>query len=73
MRAQPNVFGSGTVELDLRLLNDEAVVTRIEPGSAAARASIRLGDKVRQIDELTVAEIFREAEAFLISPFNERN
>ena len=72
-RGMPHVFGTGTVGLDLRLVNGEAVVTRIEPGGPAARAGVRLGDKVRQIDELTVAEISREAQAFLIPPFNERN
>ncbi len=48
---------SGSIGLDLRLINGAAVITRVEPDSTAARAGLRTGFVIERIDEKTVEQI----------------
>lgn len=47
----------GTVGLDVRAVGQEVIVWRVVPDGAAARAGIRAGDAVQQVDTLPVARI----------------
>lgn len=47
----------GTVGLDVRAIGQDVVVWRVVPGGAAARAGIRAGDVIRQLDTLAVGRI----------------
>lgn len=47
----------GTVGLDVRAIGQDVVVWRVVPGGAAARAGIRAGDVIRQLDTLAVGSI----------------
>ncbi len=42
--------GSGTTGIDLRVLNNEVVVTAVDPGSPAERAGVRTGWAVRAVN-----------------------
>jgi carboxyl-terminal processing protease len=47
----------GGVGVDLRVISGRAVVTRVEPDSAAARAGLRPGYVMTQVDDKPVAQI----------------
>lgn len=48
---------NGSVGVDLRLINGAAVVTRVEAGSGAAKAGLRPGFLIREVDGKTVEQI----------------
>jgi len=47
----------GGVGVDLRLVDGAAVITRVEPDSIAAKAGLRPGFVIKQIDDQTVEQI----------------
>lgn len=47
----------GTVGLDVRAVGEEVVAWRVVPEGAAARAGVRAGDIIRQLDTLRVAQL----------------
>ena len=71
--ALPVVFAEGSTGLDIRLMDGEAVVTSVAPGSAAEEAGIRPGEAIRSIDGMSVTKIVEGAEARQVPPFNSRN
>jgi carboxyl-terminal processing protease len=48
---------NGTAGLDLKLIDRQAVITRVEPGSGAARAGLRPGYIIKQIGDTTVESV----------------
>ncbi len=50
-------LSNGGIGIDLRIIAGEAVITRVEAGSTAARVGLRPGFIVKQIGEKTVAGI----------------
>lgn len=54
--AEQLTYGIG---IDLRVVNGAALVTRVEPGSTAARAGLRTGHVLRSIDGQPLSEILR--------------
>lgn len=48
------------VGIDLRILNGAALVTRVEPGSTAERAGLRVGHVLRGIDGRPLSAILRD-------------
>ena len=48
---------TGGVGLDLRLIDDRAVITRADPESPAARAGLRPGFVITKVDDLPVAQV----------------
>lgn len=53
---EPVLSGNAIVPIDVRLVGDEVVITRVEPGSTAATAGLRLGDVVLAVDEGKASE-----------------
>ncbi|MGH9832390.1 MAG: S41 family peptidase [Blastocatellia bacterium] len=48
---------NGGIGVDLRLVDGAAVITRVEPDSSAAKAGLRPGFVIKQIDDKTVEQI----------------
>ena len=69
-RSEPLVCAEGSPGLDVRLLNGEAVITSIKPGSPAKEAGLRPGYVIQAVDEIQVGQIIQEAELFMRPPYN---
>jgi carboxyl-terminal processing protease len=69
---EPLVFAEGSPGLDLRLLNDVAVITSVRPGSPAHNAGLRPGFTIQAIDGISVDAIVKDAESSMSPPNNSR-
>ncbi len=69
---EPVVFESGDPGLDVRLLDDQVVITRVETGSPAEEAGLRPGFILQSIEGRPVEQILAEAEGQLSPPYNDR-
>jgi len=49
----------GGIGIDVRILDGQAVITRVEPGSKAAAAGLRAGFVIKQIDQTPVEHIIQ--------------
>ena len=70
---EPIVFAEGSLGIDIRLLNGEAVITSIKPESPAHKAGLCPGYVIQAIDDISVEQIVREAEQRIPPPSNSRN
>ncbi len=61
----PTIFGEGEIGIDLQMIENQAVVTRVNPNSAAQKGGLKLGFVITKINEKTVAEILSPIEAKL--------
>jgi len=50
----------GGIGIDLQMLDGQAVITRVEENSAAARAGIRTGFIIKQVDDTTVEQAIQK-------------
>ncbi|HEX7314436.1 MAG TPA: S41 family peptidase [Pyrinomonadaceae bacterium] len=57
----------GSAGLDVRILNSQAVVTRIDKGSAAERAGLRTGHVILKVDKRDIAEAIARLAASELS------
>ncbi|NOY36277.1 MAG: hypothetical protein GXO83_01730 [Chlorobi bacterium] len=69
----PQLFLDGTVGIDLRLVNDAALVTSVGKNSSAFQAGIRPGYTLLEVNGKTINSIVAERMAEPVPPFNERN
>jgi carboxyl-terminal processing protease len=69
-RSEPLVCAAGSPGLDLRLLNGEAVITSVKPGSPAWEAGLRPGFVIQAVDGIPVEQIVQEAELNMRPPYN---
>jgi len=72
-RYLPNLFAGGEIGVDIRLLDDNAVITSIKPGSPGDHAGLRSGFIIQRINGISIGEIVAEAKEKLVPPFNSRN
>jgi C-terminal processing protease CtpA/Prc len=68
---EPVVAAEGTTGLVVRLLDGEAVITRVELGSSGEKAGLRPGFVLESIDEVAIEQIIAEAETQPGPPYNE--
>lgn len=57
--------GEGEIGIDLQLIENQAVITRVEPGSEAAARGLKTGFVIEKIDNKPVTEILAPLEARL--------
>ena len=69
---EPVVFKNGEIGIDVRLLNDQAVITRVEAGSPAEEAGLRPGFIIQQINGTSVEQIIAGAEEHMSPPYNDQ-
>lgn len=58
-------FGGGIVGIELKMIDEKAVVSRVEPNSNAEKAGIKTGFTVLKIDGKSVSEILAPLEKLL--------
>ncbi len=66
------LISDGTIGLDIRLLDDKAVVTSVKAGFPAAEAGLKIGYVLESIDGVSVEQIITEVESREIPICNER-
>jgi carboxyl-terminal processing protease len=64
IQSESKVPEGGGVGIDIRFIDDQAVITRLQPGSSAERAGLRTGFIIKKVDGATVEQI---TEPFLKS------
>lgn len=69
---EPLVWGAGKIGIDLRLLDGQAVITRLEAGSSADEAGLHLGYIIQSIEGIPVEQIIADAQEHLSPPYNEQ-
>jgi C-terminal peptidase prc len=68
---EPVVFASGGIGLDVRILDGEAVITSVGPGSPADQAGLRPGFVIQAIDGVPIAQVKKEVQRER-PPYNDR-
>lgn len=69
----PSVFAEGTIGLDVRWLDDQAVITSVAPLSPAHRAGLRSGFVIVGVGGTSIERIVQREADILVPPFNRRN
>ena len=69
---EPVAWGKGETGIDVRLLDSQAVITRVEADSPAEEAGLRPGFIIQYIDGTSVEKILAGAEEHLAPPYNEQ-
>ncbi len=69
---EPAVWEKGEIGVDVRLLDDQAVITRVKDRSPAREAGLRPGFIIQNIETNSVQEIITEAEQHLAPPYTDR-
>jgi len=67
----PTLFSEGTVGIDVRWMQNKAVITKIKPGFPAHAVGMKPGFVITQIDGRNVNEIIQNGE--VLPPYNVRN
>ncbi len=67
----PYIFKSGEIGIDIRIIENQIIVTKVLKNSSAEKAKIKTGFVVKKINNLTLDEIEEFVE--YKPPFNSRN
>jgi carboxyl-terminal processing protease len=70
---EPVVWESGKTGIDLRLLDDRAVITRVEAGSPAEQAGLRPGFIIQSIEYIPVEQLLAAEQDRLAPPYNDQS
>jgi len=70
--AEPVVWMDGDIGIDVRLLGEQVVITRVRAGSPAEKAGLHMGFSITAIDGTTVEQIIADAQEHLAPPYNEQ-
>ena len=69
----PELFAEGTIGVDVRWMDGDAVITEVIPGSTADAAGLRTGYAIEQINGIAIQQIVSSDDFLLMPPFNSRN
>jgi len=70
---EPVVWENGETGIDVRLLDDQAVITRVEAGSPAEQAELRPGFIIQSIVTTPVEQLLAAAQEHLAPPYNDQS
>lgn len=66
------LFSGGSIGIDIRLLDNKAVVKSVKSDFPAAGAGLKAGHTIESIDGISVSQIIADARAEQVAHFNER-
>src|SRR5689334_466748 len=66
--AESREAATGGVGLDLRLIDERAVITRVDADAPAARAGLRSGFVITKVDDLPVAQVVGQLRKNIAGP-----
>jgi carboxyl-terminal processing protease len=69
---EPMIFIEGEIGIDVRLLDDQVVITQLEDGSPAEKADLRPGFIIQRIEGTSVEQIIADAQEHLAPPYNDQ-
>ena len=69
---EPVIFEAGEIGIDVRLLDGQAVITRLDAGSPAEEAGLRPGFVIQSIEATSVEQIIADAQGHLAPPYNDQ-
>lgn len=69
---EPVAWEEGKIGIDVRLLDDQAVITRVEAESPAKEAGLRPGFIIQSIEATSVEQILADAQEDLAPPYNDQ-
>jgi len=72
-RYMPVLFAEGTIGIDLKWIDEDAVITSVIPGTPADMAGLRPGYIIVGIDGNSIEQIVSNENTYLTPPFNSRN
>jgi carboxyl-terminal processing protease len=62
----------GQTGIDLRIIDSQAVITRVEPGSKAAAAGLRPGFVIKQVDKGAVSQVIERISKSKLAPSSQK-
>ena len=72
-RYMPVLFAKGAIGIDIKWINEEAVITAVKPGTPADKAGLRPGYIIVGVDGKSIDQIVSNEKKYLTPPFNDRN
>jgi carboxyl-terminal processing protease len=69
----PQLIFDGSVGLDVRVLHDKAIITKVFPHSSAEGMNLKPGFEIVEVNHKTIADIVQKRKSRRIPPFNDRN
>jgi len=69
----PQLFLDGTLGLDVRFLNEKAIIISVAENSSAEEEGLKRGYEVLEINKKSILQIVTERKSEPTPPFNERN
>jgi carboxyl-terminal processing protease len=57
IQSESKESADGSIGVDIRFIDNHAVITRVEPGSSGAKAGLRSGFVIKKVDDLKVEQI----------------
>lgn len=71
--SDPHLFLDGTVGLDVRYLNEKAIIVSVKKRSSAEESGLKQGYELIEINKKSIPQIVSERQSFPTPPFNDRN
>jgi len=68
---EPAAWEAGKIGIDVRLLNDQAVITRVETDSPAEKDELKAGFVIQSIEGVSVEQILAEMDGYLSPPHTD--
>lgn len=69
--SSPYLFAKGEIGVDIRIIEEQMVITKVAEGSPASLAKLRVGNIIKEINGLNLEDISKKS--IYKPPFNQRN
>jgi carboxyl-terminal processing protease len=72
-RYMPVLFAEGTIGIDIKWINGDAVISAVKPGTPADKAGLHPGYIIVGVDGKSIGQIVSNEKKYRTPPFNDRN